>query len=106
MVQTSIIHRRLKRSLLSGSTTTGERADHASKSLLSCGVPKLQTDFDAVDKNLFGYKKGAAGGGGILWVELVLGIPIEETGLANSWEATMSGRECGGAIKMYQSCPL
>ena len=61
-----------------------QRAHHAAKPLLPRGVPELQPDLDAVDGDLLGDEERAGGGGGVLWVELVLGVSLEETGLANA----------------------
>jgi hypothetical protein len=59
-----------------------ENTDHTSKPLLSCSVPELETNLDAVDMDLLCDEKGAAGRSGVLGVELVLSVALEEGGFA------------------------
>jgi hypothetical protein len=65
-VSTSIIHRR-----------------HASESLLTGSVPQLQANLEAIHVDLLRYEESAAGGGGVLGVELVLRVTMEETSLSD-----------------------
>jgi hypothetical protein len=55
---------------------------HASKTLLASRIPELETNLEAVDMDLLGDEKGAAGGGGVFWVESVLGVSVKERGFA------------------------
>lgn len=64
--------------------TEQERTDHAPKALLASSVPELEADLEAVDMDLLCDEKGAASGGGVLWLELVLSVPLEEGGLADA----------------------
>jgi hypothetical protein len=63
-----------------------EGAHHTPESFLPCGVPQLQTDFDAIHVCLLGHEKCAARRGGVLGVELVLCVALEEAGLADTWD--------------------
>ena len=88
VVITSIIHWRLegpKKVERLPKQIDSSKTNHASEPLLACGVPQLETYFDTVNIHLLGNKESAARGGRILWVELVLGIPVQETGLADSY---------------------
>lgn len=62
-----------------------EEADHAAESLLSCRVPELEADFEAVDVNLLGDEEGTSGGRHVPGIKLVLCIPMEKTGLSNAY---------------------
>ena len=64
---------------------------HAAKPLLAGGVPQLQSDLEAVDVDLLGDEEGTGGGGRVFWVESVLGVAMEETGLSDTWARTVSG---------------
>jgi len=65
---------------LTGSTST----DHATKALLSSGVPKLETNLDAVYGNFFRDEECTCCGCGVLWIKLVLCVSLQEAGLANA----------------------
>jgi hypothetical protein len=58
--------------------------DHAAKPLLTGSVPELEANFDAVHGYLLCDEECAGGGRGVLWVELVLSVSLEEAGLANT----------------------
>ena len=78
-------------------------AHHASKSLLAGGVPQLQTDFEAIYIHFLRNKKSPAGGGGVLWIELVLGIALEQTSLTHTWGAVRTRAAEQGEKNL--SCP-
>ena len=59
-------------------------AHHTPESLLTGSVPQLEANLEAMDIDLLCNKEGAAGGCSVLWVELALGIALEETSLANA----------------------
>lgn len=65
-------------------TRKGKRTCHASEPLLPGRVPQLQAHLDAVDMDLLRDKKCAGGGGGVLGLELVLGVAVQQTGLADT----------------------
>jgi hypothetical protein len=59
-------------------------AHHATEPLLSCGVPELKTDLEAVDIHLLGNEEGTGGRRHVPGIKLVLCVPMEETGLPNA----------------------
>lgn len=59
-------------------------AHHATKPLLSCRVPELKADFEAVDINLLGNEEGTSGRRHVPGIKLVLRVAMEETGLSNA----------------------
>lgn len=56
---------------------------HASESLLTGSVPQLQANLEAIHVDLLRYEESTARGGGVLGVELVLRVTMEETGLSD-----------------------
>lgn len=63
-------------------------AHHATESLLSCGVPELKPDFEAVDIHFLGNEEGTGGRGHVPGIKLVLCVPMEETGLPDAYVGT------------------
>jgi len=60
-----------------------KRTHHASESLLTGSVPQLQANLEAIHIDLLRYEESTAGGGGVLGVELVLRVTMEETSLSD-----------------------
>ena len=46
------------------------------KTLLARRIPQLQSDLGAVDVDLLRYEEGPGSGGGVLGIELALGISV------------------------------
>ena len=61
-----------------------EEAYHAAKPLLSCRVPKLKTNFEAVDVYLLGDEEGTGGRRHVLGIELVLCVPMKQASLPDA----------------------
>lgn len=59
-------------------------ADHAAKSLLSCCVPELEANFEAVDIDLLSDEEGTGCGRDVLGIKFVLRIPMKETRLSDA----------------------
>ncbi len=56
--------------------------DHTPKTLLASSIPELKTNPEAIDVDLLCDEESAAGGSGILWVELVLCVSLKEGSLS------------------------
>lgn len=61
-----------------------KRTYHASEPLLTGSVPQLQADLEAIHVDLLRYEESAARRGGVLGVELVLGVSMEETSFSDA----------------------
>lgn len=63
-------------------------AHHATKSLLSSRVPELKADFEAVHVYLLSNEEGTGSRRHAPGIELVLCVPMEQTGLPDAYVGT------------------